>query len=482
MADPDTSGMPPEDLLQPVLAFIDCHKLLATGDRVIVGVSGGPDSITLLDLLCRLRKDRGVELRVAHLNHRLRGPESDGDAEFVAAFASQCGLPYHGGSEDVAELSRRKGYSLEEAARIARIEFLEAVRQQTGSNRIALGHTRSDQAETFLLRLLRGSGRRGLGAIRPLRDDVWVRPLLGVTRSQVGAYAAYRSLEVRQDSSNRDPRFVRNRIRLDLLPHLAGTYNPAIERILTQTAEVLQSEEELLDDLTRKAVQKAVCHSGKWKIVLDAPRVFGYHISIQRRACRSALLLLESGPDAISFGAVERIIRLSRQSCGTVQVAADLSVHRDSNWLIFSRPIPDFQAPVQLGGTTGIPTLGATLRGRIRPVQEVRSRLRGFGPGRACFDIDRLDHPLILRNRRPGDRFHPFGAPGTRKISDFLIDVRIPRPLRDGVPLLLCGDTVLWVVGLRTAQPFSVTDRTKRVLDLSYEGGWMPSARSSSAR
>ena len=479
MADPKPSDVPPEDLLQPVLAFIGRHNMLVPEDRVVVGVSGGPDSVALLDLLCRLRRELDIELRVAHLNHHLRGSESDDDAEFVATLAAQRDLPYHGGSEDVAALSRKEGYSLEEAARVARIEFLEAVRLQTESSRIALGHTRSDQAETLLLRLLRGSGRRGLGAIRPVRDDVWIRPLLATTRSQVEAYVTDRGLRTRQDSSNRDPRFLRNRIRLDLLPRLADGYNPAIERVLSRTAEVLQGEEALLEDLTQNALREAIYTSGKWKIVLDAPRVFGYHISIMRRVLRSALLLLEGGQDAIDFATVERIIRLSAQSSGTVQVASDLSVHRDPDWLIFSRPMPEFQVPVQLGGATEIPALGATLRGRIRPVHEVRNRLRTFGLARACFDIDGLKDAVILRNRRPGDRFQPFGAPGTRKVSDFLIDLQIPRPLRDGVPLLLCGDTVMWVVGLRTAQPFSVADRTVRVLDLSYEGGWMPSPRSS---
>ena len=481
MADPTTPDTPSEDLLQPVLAFIDSHKMLAAGDRVVVAVSGGPDSVVLLDLLRRLRKDRDIELDVAHLNHRLRGSESDGDAESVGALAARWSLPFHGGSEDVAALSRREGYSLEEAARIARLGFLESVRQQTGANRIALGHTQSDQAETFLLRLLRGSGRRGLGAIRPIRDDVWIRPLLATTRGQVEAYVTCRGLQIRHDSSNRDPRFVRNRIRLNLLPLLTDAYNPSIERVLTRTAEVLRDEEELLDSFTQEALREAVCHGGKCKIVLDAPMLFGYHISIQRRVCRSALVLLESGPDALAYGTVERIIQLSERSSGSVQVAADLSVHRDPDWLIFSRPVPDFRAPVTLGGTTEIPVLGASLRGRIRPAHEVRGRLRTFSSARACFDIDRLGDDLILRNRRAGDRFRPLGAPGSKKISDFLIDAQIPRPLRDGVPLLLCGRTVMWVVGLRTAQPFSVTDRTKRVLDLSYEGGWMPSARSSPA-
>ncbi|MDP6779228.1 MAG: tRNA lysidine(34) synthetase TilS [Candidatus Latescibacteria bacterium] len=480
MGDSDTSEVPAGDLVQPVAAFIDRHGMLTSGDVVVVGVSGGPDSVTLLDVLHRLREEWDLDIHVAHLDHRLRGPESDADAEFVASLAARLDLGYHGGAEDVAELSRREAYSLEEAARIARIGFLEKVRQQTGGNRIALGHTRSDQAETLLLRLLRGSGRRGLGAMQPVRDGVWVRPLMDTTRSQVEAYVSLRGLEARQDSSNRDTRFVRNRVRMDLLPHLERDYNPSIERILAQTAEVLQCEEELLDGLAQETLEKAVCHSGKWKLVLDASRVFGYHISIQRRVCRSALLALGGGPDALSYGTVERIVRLSGQPSGAVQVEAELSVHRGSNWLIFSRPVPDFRAPVALGGTTQVPALGATLRGRIRPAQEVRSRLRTFGPVRACFDLDRLEGQLLLRNRRPGDRFRPFGSLGTRKVSDFLIDTQVPRPLRDGIPLLLCGDTVAWVVGLRTAQPFSVTEHTRRVLDLSYEGGWVPPDRSRS--
>ena len=470
------------DLLPRMRSYVEEHEMLSPGSGVVVAVSGGPDSIVMLDLLCRLEEELRITVHVAHLNHRLRGAESDGDADFVARLADDLGLICSVGTADVGPVARREKRSLEEAARVARHGFLEGVRRNTGSARIALGHTRSDQAETLLLRLMRGSGRRGLGAIRPVREGVWIRPLLSVSRSDVEAYVSYRGLEVRHDRSNTDIRFLRNRVRRDLLPHLEAEYGPGIEGVLARTADILQQEEDLLSQHTESALQSALTYSAERKIVLDTQRVIGYHIAIQRRLLRAAMSLLDRERQADDFGSVQGLLRLLSSDSGGVQVAPDISAHRSGERLILSRQTPPFHVRLCVPGHTEIPSLDAAVDVRVRPAQELRQNLRDLGPCRACFDRAALTGELTVRSRRPGDRIRPFGMPGSRKVSDLLIDGKIPKPLRDEVPVLVSGDSIVWVVGLRTAQPFCVSDRTAEVVEVEFKGGWICSEEAEPTR
>ena len=470
----------PRDLLPRVRAYIAEQHMLVPAESVVVGVSGGPDSVALLDLLFRLRGELQIALCVAHLHHGLRGADAEGDAAFVADLAAARGLPCHGGTADVEALARRGKYAPEEAGRIARHSFLEDTRRKTGSARIALGHTRSDQAETLLLRLLRGAGRRGLGAIRPVRDQIWIRPLLQVSRSEIQAYISFRRLETRQDRTNTHPRFLRNRIRHDLLPRLAAEYTPGIEQVLARTSEILQCEDDLLNQQAEAALQKVVQYRGKQKIILDVRSVFGYHVSLQRRIVQKVLFCYGAGADAFGFQTVQSILKLLSHRSGTVQISPEVSAHKSGHRLIFCRATPPFHVRVRVPGHTELPLLDATVETRVRPVEEVRDRLRDLGPCRACFDTKALQGELVLRNRCPGDRFWPYGMSGTRKVSDVLIDGKVPEPLRDEVPLLLSNSTILWVVGLRTAQSAAVTGQTVEVLEIVFRGGWLCTAESSS--
>ena len=400
----------PRDLLDRVQFDMAHHHMYISGDRVVVAVSGGPDSVALLDLLFRLKSMLGINLHVAHLNHRLRGAQSDSDADFVGTLASNLNLPYHTQAVDLCP----KGQSLEEAARNARHAFLNETRSRTGATRIALGHTRSDQAETLLLRLLRGAGTRGLAAIRPVRDGIWIRPLLAISRPEIEAYIAWRGLPVRHDASNTDTRFLRNRIRHDLLPRLAADYTPAIETLLARSAEILRQDDELLEEQAEAALQKALRHRGKQKIILDENVVFRYHISLRRRLLRKALFGLQVPPEKLGFQTLHRLHDLfSQPFVKQAEILPGLTAQRTASWLILSHPTPAFQIEVRVPGCTEIPCIGGTLEARVRPVHEVRNDLAHLGPCRACFDLDALPEPLTIRNRKSGDRIHPFGLSGT---------------------------------------------------------------------
>ncbi len=455
------------DLLPTVKSYIDRHGMIRPGDGVVVGVSGGPDSVSLLDLLSRLRKSLDLRLFVAHLNHQLRGLASDEDQHFVSDLAEAMDLPCFSEKAVLPDEG-----SPEEAARDARLAFFSRVLRNTGASRIALGHTRSDQAETVLMRLIRGAGTTGLGGIRPIRDGIWIRPLLGVSRQQIQAYVEHRNLRVRHDNTNTETRFLRNRIRHLLLPEIASDYNPSIEAVLARSAEIIQSEDQLLGRQAESAYRKALRYEGKRKIILDENAVFGYHIALQRRLFRTALFRLRGCLRDLDEKSVGRMESLRQTPAGSVQVSADISVHLSSPWLILSRPTPAFETEVAVPGVTEIPEIGASVEAKISPAGDVQKADLSSDPFRACFDREAVAGRLTLRNRRRADRFAPFGMAGTQKVSDLLINLKIPRPLRDEVPLLLGGKAILWVAGLRTARSTAVTHRARTVLEVTLRGGW----------
>ena len=460
-----------QDMLSDVRDHMSRHNLIEHGHSVVVGVSGGPDSVALLDLMLRLRDDLDIEIHVAHLNHKLRGEASNLDEVFVANLAESNRLPFLSKACDLD----RGGKSLEEAARDARHAFLEDVLDQTGSHRIALGHTRSDQAETFLLRLFRGAGTRGLGAIKPLRDAVWIRPLLGMSRERIVAYNEFRNLSFRTDESNKDTRFLRNRIRHDLIPAIAATYNPAIEEVLARSADILQQEDELLEQMTGTALKVTVRYLGKQKIILDVDTLFRYHISLRRRILRKVLLWLQFSATDITFKTLHRVLDLLHETSGNVQISPGFCIQKVTGSLILSRETLPSESRLEAPGITRIPWLDASVEIRVRPVSEVVGDLSHLGEYRACFDLEKLSGSLVIRNPREGDRFQPFGMFGTQKISHLLINTKTPRSLRDQVPLLLSNSSILWAIGLRQAQPFSITSTTKEVLDVVFKGGCLSS-------
>ncbi len=457
------------NLLEKVHAYALEHALFAPGQTVLVAVSGGPDSVCLLDLLFRLRERLGIRLCIAHLNHRLRGPAADADARFVRRLADKMHLPCETGVCDVETLARTEGRSIEDAARQARYRFLDEVRRRVGAARVALGHTRSDQAETVLLRLLRGSGRTGLAAMRPVRDGLYVRPLLEVSREEIERYVADRSLPFRRDATNRDLRFTRNRLRRDLLPRLRRDYNPDAEGALARAAVLLAAEEDWIEEMAQQAFARARRLSPPGKIVLDVNRILDYHLALQRRVVRRALVEMGCAGDSLAFEGVERLVRALVHPTGAFQVSEAVSAARAAGVLILARQTPALETPVRIPGRTAIPALGIVLSVRIRPASEMRDVVSSAGPDEAFLDLRAFHLGAALRNLRKGDRLQPLGAGGTKKMGDLLTDARVPRLPRDSVPILVGDREILWVVGHRIAHAARVTARTKQVVHIQIK-------------
>lgn len=485
----------------PVIVRHTCHRwrMTSPGDKVLVAVSGGADSVALLEALRELASELGLTLAVAHLDHGIRGEAAAADAAFVSQLGREAGLQVHHGSVDAPAISRDSGRSLEDAAREARYSFLRATAACHGYNKIAVGHTLDDQAETVLLAMIRGSGAAGLGAMRPVSGDL-IRPLIEARRQDVLAYLAGLGRAYRTDETNKDPAYVRNRVRHMLLPLLAEQFNPAIAATLARQAELLRADEELLAGLAAGLLRR-IARSGAGAVSLDLQALRRVPRALQRRIVRAAAGgLYEGAVPPLSFANVEDILDLLSGSTGA---AVDLPggrvarrgyreiilsgqgrpAARTARWTggglrvtVPARPRPLHKTGVTLcvPGSVDLPEPGWHITFALRDAApgELERRwvwsAEDAGGGwrfRAALDWDRLAAPLSLRSRAAGDRFRPYGGPGERKLKDFLIDAKVPRADRDSLPLLVdATGAIAAVLPLRAAAWAGVSETTGRLL------------------
>ncbi len=477
---PPADIRPDADNLRDTLrATAERCGLFAPGRTVVVGVSGGPDSTALLHALHSLRDEWRLNLIVAHLDHGLRGEDSDGDAAFVAELAARLGLPCESERADVAGLRKRAHISLQEAARTARHAFLRRVAARYQADRIALAHTRDDNIETVLLNLLRGAGLEGLCGF-PASAPPLVRPLFDVTRAQVEAYCARHDLRPRRDASNVNLAYARNRLRAELLPHLRAYYNHGLDDALTRMTTLLAADNALLEELTRQALPEI---SAAWKeaqVRFDRTELARLPVALQRRAIRQAITQVRGHLHGIGFEAVEQALHFSPDSPNPAfdlpgEGAETVRVRRDRDAITIERkPIAASFLPweqlLTTPGRTELPAAGvlietAFLAGKANADEnaEVNGTARladwqAMTAGedwQAVFDCGTLTLPLLARSWRPGDRMRPRGVNGGKKLQDVFTDRKIPVLERPRCPVLVdCGGSgrILAVIGVQVEE------------------------------
>lgn len=443
---------------------IAAQDLFSPNDLVVVAVSGGPDSVCLLSVLHTLSKDLGISLQVAHLDHMFRGEESAREARFVADLAGTLGLPATIDRRDVPSFCSRRGCSSQEGAREVRYAFLEDVANRIGAQRIAVGHTASDQAETVLLRLLRGAGLAGLSGMPPRRDRI-VRPLIDVTRGQVMAYLAERGLPFVTDPSNTTPVYTRNRVRHEVLPVLE-LFNPRITETLAAEAAALREELIALDFAADRLLGPALQEDGDLTRI-DRAALLVVPPALQRRAVRRAMDRLAPGSDLsfVQTGEVLAFLQNAR-SGREMELPAGLVLAREYDSFIV-RPATEsltFDRELAVPGLTGAPELCLDIETEVRKPAENRPETANY-LWQAEFDYAKIALPLRLRSRRPGDILCPAGMGGrSKKLQDLFVDEKVPRQQRDRIPLLAMNGELLWVVGLRTDERFLPGPDTEQVL------------------
>ncbi len=456
-------------LSQRVTAYIRKHKLLKAGDRVAAAVSGGADSVAMLRLLLELRQELGMVLSVIHFNHQLRGAESDADEHFVAELAQRHELQFHCASGDVVRHATEQRLSLETAARNLRYDYFHRLLREGCVNRIATAHTLDDQAETVLMRIARGAGTRGLAGIYPKlsesrqfsvsaqQDLAIVRPLLGVRRRELESYLSAVNQDWREDSSNRDLRHARNRVRHGILPRMERGLNPAVREALADTAEIARAEEAYWQAEVSRLLPKIWFAQEKnltVKALLDLP------LALQRRLIRA---VAESLQLRLEFRQVEEILQIASGGMKSVELPDGWRVSLSRKNLRFEIPeklsrATDYEYQLPMPGDVLVPELGTRFVVRIHPAGEPCES------SQCLLDQAALASQLTVRNWHAGDRFWPEHRKGARKVKELLQEKHLTELERKLWPVVVCQGEVVWLRGCPGAAKFRAREGREAIL------------------
>jgi tRNA(Ile)-lysidine synthase len=447
-----------------VIKYIREQRLLRAGDRAAVAVSGGADSVALLRVLLELREELGIVLFVAHFHHGIRGAEADADRDFVSALARDNGLEFFCGEGSAPELVRRRSLTLEEAARELRYAFFARLAQQQRLQRIATGHSRDDQAETVLMKFIRGAGSRGLSGIFPQHELAGseacvVRPLLCVRRNEIEQYLRQLDQRWREDATNQDLHHTRNRVRSRLLPLLEQEFNPAVVETLSNTAEVARAEEEywaaevrrllplvLLSGKPVRGGGRTVETAGEKSAGLDLEALRRHPLALQRRIMRAAAEQIGIHLDFEHVLAVERLLEPGHPNAKQVELPGGYIAHRGHRELRFERtralPGKEFAYELSVPGALSIPELGTTIRTSLdnsRPPEEYNQP--------QLIRLNRNETRFSVRPWRAGDRFRPAHSGSEKKLKELLQPLHLPQEQRAIWPVITAGARIIWVRG-----------------------------------
>jgi tRNA(Ile)-lysidine synthetase, N-terminal domain/tRNA(Ile)-lysidine synthetase, C-terminal domain len=518
-----------------VADFIRQHNLISPGDKVVVGVSGGADSVCLFHLLARWQRELDIKLHVAHLNHQLRGAESEADAEYVADLADSLAIPITIDKRDVAGYRAERNCSIEEAARELRYSFFTRVAGDVGANKVAIGHTRDDQVETILMHILRGTGTFGLRGLEPCLPMAYgegetalpaptvpsralphlslraqcgnllvIRPLLEITREETLSYCQEHQLEPRVDSSNFSLSFLRNRLRLQLLP-LLREYNQNIDQALLRLAEIAKDDSSFIEQQAFELWDEVAKQEGD-AVRLDRKKVATLPIALQRQLLRLAAAKILGNTKDIEANHIEAVRNLLSKTVGKrVSLPHSLACWREYDGIVIATEAKQFYVPQEIMGGVNedYPLIVPQPQGRvslnvpgetvlsgwrvianISPVIAVSHSLepklqvkRRGSKGKAKqhgdrliaeFDLHKAGTKLFVRQRQPGDRFQPLGMNTPKKLQDFIVDAKIPLSWRDCIPIICSPEQIIWVAGWRIDDRVKVREATREILRLEF--------------
>ncbi len=452
------------------------YGLLPPGSRVVVALSGGADSVALLHVLRAIAEREGfVVAGAAHLNHLLRGADADADETFCRELVSRLDLPIDVAREDVAQAAAAARVSIEQAAHRVRHEFFQRAASRLRATAVAVAHTKDDQAETFLLRLLRGAGPRGLGGMHP-RSGIVVRPFIEASRGDVRAFLRERHIDFREDASNDDRQIPRNRIRHELLPLLEQRFAPGIVDVLDRAGAIAREDAEFLDGAANAAVERLISRSSQG-VELDADALLREPPAIARRVIRIAQQSI-AGERFVGFDAVEAVLRFAvSKSTGQLDLPGHRVNRRGGSLVLTSsrgreKPAPaaEFSYLLEVPGQVVVPEAACAISaatGAVPPGSAADVWRLAGRHDQAVVEAEQLLRPLSVRNRRAGDSLRPLGLHGRKKLQDLFVDKKVDRYEREMTPVIVdSAGRIVWVAGHALAEEFRVTDTTRDVVIL----------------
>jgi tRNA(Ile)-lysidine synthase len=455
-------------MLDKVQKTILKYRLLTKGDRIIVGVSGGPDSLALLHYLTQRCTEEQIAVFAVHLNHQFRGEESDRDEQAAAEYAKLWGVPFYSKSVDVPLYIINEKLNPQVAARRVRYEYYHEIGKRVNATKIALGQQADDQAETVLMRLIRGTGMEGIGGIPILRQEgnlILIRPLLEVSKEEILDYCDQHEIQYRVDQSNLTRKYFRNQVRLDIIPFLQQ-YNPNIKEALIHLAEWTRVDNEWINQQTKEAMEQVTKQTGDG-IGLNRQDFIGLDIALQRRLVKLILNCLSEGQMNNEGVMIEQIrsLILGDQPNFSIHLKDGMWFHRSYETITFS-PEPDeevqpYSYPLEIVGETFIPEWNGTFRAYVTSSPPPNCQNNRFI---ALFDLKSFSDTFEIRNRREGDRMSIRGLNGSKKVKDMFIDLKIPMYERKTLPHLVYQGEVLWIPGLRISSIGAPTENTSEFL------------------
>jgi tRNA(Ile)-lysidine synthase len=453
-----------QTILESVKKTIDKYNLHENGEKILVAYSGGVDSSALLSVLLELRRCFNFEISLGHFNHHLR-PNSNKDEEFVRRVARKHSLPLFVGSEDVRSHAKLKRLNLEEAGRMRRYAFLTHATRKIGDAKIATGHTMDDQAETFFMRLLRGSGLRGLGSISPIIEGKIVRPLLFVQRKDIEDYIRERGLEFRVDESNRDRRFARNRVRLELIPYIQERYDPNIVPRISKVVSILQEDENILERLGRREAEKRIVQRNG-RSCLNVKNKSALPLGLARRVVRDFIAEVKGDLRGISFEEIEGIMNLEEGK--SFHLKRDLVLRREEDRICpRQNHLLKMEYAYRWGGKKALEIKELVLTVKAKRMKHDSSSFVFDDETRVYVDGKKIVFPLLIRNRHEGDRYQPLGTPGRKKLKEIMRAKGVPLEDREKRPLFISGEDIVWIPGLPVAEQFKIDPKSEEIVEIS---------------
>lgn len=455
-------------MLEKVNQTIINYQMIEANDSILVGVSGGVDSVVLLDILVKLRPVYNLTIFVAHLNHGLRGKVADEDEAFVVNLAEKYNVKVYTKKEDMLAYADANKISSEEAGRVLRYAFFDEIMQRENIQKIAIAHNKNDQAETILMRIMRGTGLDGIVGIKPVNGRI-IRPLLFCSRAEIEAFESAEKLNHREDDTNKENIYTRNTIRNQLIPQLENLYNPNLVEGLSRMGQLLADDLEIIENQLEEILQK-IAFQRQEKMVSFNRKVFlDLSLGLKRRVLRHAIQSIQGDLVNIEEKHIHNMIQLISQG------KTGKEIHLTNGWIAknnydffeISQPsekYANYEFELEIGkkqsfGTFEIETF---VEDKIKIDFYTKDIFLKF------FDYDRIKSSLKVRNRRPGDRIVPLGMKGSKKIKDLFIDEKVASDKRNQIPLIVCGDEIVWVVGYRIGDGFKVSEQTKKVLVVKY--------------
>lgn len=464
-------------MIDRVLDTIEKNKLIKYGDNVVAGVSGGPDSICLLHVLNSLANRLGIKIYAVHINHMLRGEEAERDEQYVRSFCERLGVPLYSKAINIREYSKVKRISLEEAGREVRYHEFDAVADSIGKSKIAVAHNKNDQAETVLMNIIRGSGLDGLKGMDYIRGRI-IRPLLDIERKDIENYCKNHSLNPILDSSNVESIYTRNKIRLNLIPYINTNFSVDIMENICRMSGLIKDDSLFIEESAKKLYDQCIVNRQKDAVLLDILKFRECHPSMKKQIIRHALKEVKGDLKGFERVHIESVVDLGINGATGSQIHLPCNFRAERSYNVLKifhfkneAGTAVFSELIKIPGITRIESLNSSVeafleKNKVNVEKYMNIRYNSLVQ---FFDYDKLRMGINIRNREAGDVFKPYRSSGTKKLKEYFIDNKIPRDIRESIPIVAMGREIVWVIGYNISDKFKVTENTKSVLRLEYK-------------